>query len=87
MLLSETHTPALLADTHIHTHRGAFMQVQQLLQQQFGPEMEVVGSQYPPPVWRQGLAQALGMVQMGALGGVIAGDKLFEAAGVAVPEW
>jgi hypothetical protein len=33
------------------------MQVQQLLQQQFGPGMEVVGSQYPPAPWRQALAQ------------------------------
>lgn len=63
------------------------MQVQQLLQQQLGPELEVVPSQYPPAVWRQGLAQVLGVVQMGALGGVIVGEKLFEAAGVPVPQW
>ena len=63
------------------------MQVKQLLQQQFGPELEVVGSQYPPPVWRQALAQGVGMAQMGALGGVIFGDKLFEAAGAPVPQW
>jgi len=63
------------------------MQVKQLLEQQFGPGMEVVGSQYPPALWRQGLAQALGVVQMGALGGVIAGEKLFEVLGVPVPQW
>jgi hypothetical protein len=63
------------------------MQVQQLLQQQLGPQLEVVPSQYPPPLWRQALAQVLGVVQMGALGGVVAGEKIFEAAGVPVPEW
>jgi hypothetical protein len=63
------------------------MQVQQLLQQQLGPQLEVVGSQYPPPAWRVGLAQALGLAQMGALGGVIFGEKLFEAAGMPVPQW
>lgn len=67
--------------------RGAFMQVQQLLQQQLGPELEVVGTQYPPPAWKAGLAQVLGMVQMGALGGVVLGEKVFEAAGVPVPQW
>jgi hypothetical protein len=67
--------------------RGAFMQVQQLLKQQLGPELEVVPSQYPPAAWRQALSQVLGVVQMGALGGVIAGEKLFEAAGVPVPQW
>lgn len=63
------------------------MQVQQLLQQQLGPGLEVMGTQYPPQPWKAGLAQVLGYAQMGALGGVMFGEKVFEAAGVAVPQW
>jgi hypothetical protein len=63
------------------------MQVQQLLKQQLGPQLEVAGSQYPPKPWKAGLAQVLSYVQMGALGGIVFGEKLFEAASVPVPEW
>jgi hypothetical protein len=32
-------------------------------------------------------AQVVGLAQMGALGGVVFGERLFEAAGVPVPPW
>lgn len=112
------------------------MQVQKLLQQHYGPGMQVLGSQYPPAPWRAAAAQVcgcrcmqltgrvrrwaharhdtaaaaqppqrkhtqcvtscvvllrnaqvVGLAQMGALGGVVFGERLFEAAGVPVPPW
>lgn len=63
------------------------MQVKQLLQQQLGPQLEVVGTQYPPKPLNAWLAGALGYVQMGALAGVVVGEKLFEAANMPVPQW
>lgn len=64
------------------------MQVAQLLHNELGPDLEVLGSQYPPAPWRASLAQGAGLVQMAALGGVMFGERLFEAAGVQpVPQW
>ncbi|KIY99027.1 SelT-like protein Flags: Precursor [Monoraphidium neglectum] len=66
---------------------GTFVQVKQLLQQQF-PGIEVLGSTYPLSAGRQALSQAIGGAQMAGFGGVFFGDKLFEAIGVAPPpDW
>eukprot|EP00775_Hariotina_reticulata_P012919 gene12919-13046_t len=67
-----------------HLRRGAFMQVKQLLEQQH-PGMEVGGSMYPVPPLKQGLAQVVGLGQMGAFAVVLFGDKIFEMLGYAAP--
>jgi len=62
--------------------RGAFMQVKQLLEQQH-TGMEVVGSMYPVPPLKQGLARVVGLGQMGAFAVVLFGDNIFEMLGYA----
>lgn len=51
------------------------------------PGVEVIGTAYPTPLWKAKLAQAIGYVQMGALAGVLALDKICEFAGTPVPDW
>jgi hypothetical protein len=58
------------------------MQVKQLLEQQH-TGMEVVGSMYPVPPLKQGLARVVGLGQMGAFAVVLFGDKIFEMLGYA----
>lgn len=62
------------------------MQVRELLERHH-PGMMVLGSAYPPPPWRAGLARAVGLAQMGGFALVGFGERLFEAAGAPVPAW
>lgn len=64
--------------------KGAFLQAKQLLEQSF-PGMEVVGSTYPVSPVKQGLAQAVGLAQMGGFAFVIFGERIFEMLGYAAP--
>ncbi len=62
------------------------MQVKQLLEQVF-PGIEVAGTTYPLSPSKRLLVQAVSAAQMGALGLVFAGDRLFSALGVPPPAW
>eukprot|EP00878_Enallax_costatus_P014671 GHUV01015347.1.p1 GENE.GHUV01015347.1~~GHUV01015347.1.p1 ORF type:complete len:159 (+),score=53.23 GHUV01015347.1:337-813(+) len=66
--------------------KGAFMQVKQLIEQQY-PGMQVVGSNYPVSPIKQAAAQAVSIAQMGGFAMVIFGDKVFDSLGVPPPQF
>lgn len=55
--------------------------------QQRYPGVEVIGTQYPIPEWKQQLARVLSFAQMSSLAVVLMGEKAFEFMGVPTPVW
>ncbi len=60
------------------------MQVKQLIEQHY-PGMEVLGSNYPVSLLKQGLASAVSTAQMGGFAFVFCGERLFQALGYPAP--
>ncbi|CAK0784128.1 hypothetical protein CVIRNUC_007331 [Coccomyxa viridis] len=61
------------------------MQAQQVLRQRF-PGMEVVPSTYPVSPQKALLAQVVMGLQFGGIAAVLAGDKIFPALGMEMPQ-
>jgi selT/selW/selH-like putative selenoprotein len=62
------------------------MQLKQIIEDEF-PLMEVIGSGYPVPVWKQTLVKGIAVLQMGLMGVVVMGDRVLPQVGIQLPPW
>ncbi|OAY83480.1 SelT-like protein [Ananas comosus] len=66
------------------SYRGTAMTMKKMLEASF-PGIDVILTNYPPPLPKRLLGKLVPVLQMGAIGVIVAGDQIFPRLGMAPP--